>query len=31
VRLIVDTRLEGWLDAHRKDGADIYLPSQASR
>ena len=27
VRLIVDTQLDGWLDASRPDGADIYLPS----
>jgi len=26
-KLIVDTRLEGWLDASRPDGADIYLPA----
>jgi hypothetical protein len=31
VRLIVDTRLEGWLDASRQDGADIYLRAQPSR
>jgi len=27
LRLIVDTHLDGWLDATRPDGADIYLPS----
>jgi hypothetical protein len=31
IRLLVDTRLGGWLDASRPDGADIYLPSQPSR
>ncbi len=31
IRLIVDTRLEGWLDAGRPDGADIYLRAQPSR
>jgi len=31
IRLIVDTRLEGWLDAGRSGGADIYLPAQPSR
>ena len=31
VRLIVDTRLEGWLDSGRLDGADIYLRAQPSR
>src|SRR6266852_1121820 len=25
VRLIVDTQLDGWLDASRRDGADMYL------
>jgi hypothetical protein len=27
VRLIVDTHLDGWLDASRPYGADIYLPA----
>jgi hypothetical protein len=27
LRLIVDTHLDGWLDAGRPDGADIYLPA----
>jgi hypothetical protein len=27
LRLIVDTHLDGWLDASRQDGADIYLPA----
>lgn len=27
LRLIVDTHLDGWLDAARPDGADIYLPA----
>lgn len=27
LRLIVDTYLDGWLDAGRPDGADIYLPA----
>jgi len=27
VRLIVDTQLDGWLDASRSDGADLYLPA----
>jgi hypothetical protein len=31
VRLIVDTRLGGWLDAGRADGADVYLPAQPTR
>jgi hypothetical protein len=31
IRLIVDTNLEGWLDASRPDGADVYLPAQPSR
>ena len=31
VRLIVDTQLDGWLDASRSDGADLYLPAYRSR
>jgi hypothetical protein len=31
VRLIVDTQLNGWLDASRPDGADIYLPALRAR
>jgi hypothetical protein len=31
LRLIVDTHLDGWLDADRPDGADIYLPAHPSR
>jgi hypothetical protein len=31
LRLIVDTHLDGWLDAARPNGADIYLPSQRPR
>src|SRR5260370_213808 len=31
LRLIVDTHLDGWLDARRRDGADIYLPAQRPR
>jgi hypothetical protein len=31
VRLIVDTHLDGWLDAEREDGADIYLPAHRPR
>ena len=31
VRLIVDTHLDGWLDASRPDGADIYLPAFRAR
>src|SRR5205823_12530909 len=31
VRLIVDTQLDGWLDARRTDGADIYLPAHRPR
>jgi hypothetical protein len=27
LRLIVDTHLDGWLDAARSDGVDIYLPA----
>ena len=31
VRLIVDTQLDGWLDASRPDGADLYLPAYRPR
>jgi hypothetical protein len=31
LRLIVDTHLDGWLDAARPDGADIYLPAHTPR
>jgi hypothetical protein len=31
LRLIVDTHLDGWLDASRADGADIYLPAHPLR
>jgi hypothetical protein len=31
VRLIVDTQLDGWLDASRPDGADLYLPAHSPR
>jgi len=31
LRLIVDTHLDGWLDAARPDGAFIYLPAYRSR
>ncbi len=31
VRLIVDTQLNGWLDASRPDGVDIYLPALHAR
>lgn len=31
VRLIVDMHLEGWLDAGRSDGADVYLPAYRPR
>jgi hypothetical protein len=31
LRLIVDTHLDGWLDAGRRDGADIYLPAHRPR
>jgi hypothetical protein len=31
IRLIVDTRLDGWLDAGKPGGADIYLPAQPAR
>jgi len=31
VRLIVDTQLDGWLDASRPDGADMYLPAYHPR
>jgi len=31
VRLIVDTQLDGWLDASRPDGADVYLPAHRMR
>jgi hypothetical protein len=31
VRLIVDTQLNGWLDASRANGADLYLPALRAR
>ena len=31
VRLVVDTQLDGWLDASRPDRADIYLPAYSTR
>lgn len=31
LRLIVDTQLDGWLDASPPDGIDIYLPAYKSR
>ncbi len=31
VRLIVDTHLDGWLDASAPDAVDIYLPAYRSR
>ena len=31
IRLIVDMQLDGWLDASRPDGADIYLPAYRPR
>lgn len=31
VRLLVDTHLEGWLDAHDSAAPDIYLPAYRSR
>ncbi|HVS48203.1 MAG TPA: hypothetical protein VHJ99_04805 [Candidatus Dormibacteraeota bacterium] len=31
LRLIVDTHLDGWLDADRPGGADIYLPANPAR
>ena len=31
VRLIVDTQLDGWLDASRADGADVYLSAYRAR
>ena len=31
VRLIVDTHLDGWLDASAPDAVDIYLPAYKSR
>jgi hypothetical protein len=31
VRLIVDTQLDGWLDASRPDGVDVYLPAYRPR
>jgi hypothetical protein len=31
VRLIVDTHLDGWLDASSADGIDIYLPAYRPR
>ena len=31
VRLIVDTQLDGWLDASVRDGVDVYLPAHEPR
>ena len=31
VRLIVDTQLDGWLDASSPDHADVYLPARTAR
>jgi hypothetical protein len=31
VRLIVDTQLDGWLDASSPDHADVYLPALSAR
>jgi hypothetical protein len=31
VRLIVDTQLDGWLDASVRDRIDIYLPAYRPR
>lgn len=31
VRLIVDTQLDGWLDASPRDGVDVYLPAYHAR
>ena len=31
LRLIIDTHLQGWLDVHSQDGADIYLPAYRPR
>jgi hypothetical protein len=31
VRLIVDTQLDGWLDASAPDCVDIYLPAYRPR
>ncbi|HKV87464.1 MAG TPA: hypothetical protein VJT78_05665 [Candidatus Dormibacteraeota bacterium] len=31
VRLIVDTQLDGWLDANAPDGVDMYLPAYRPR
>ena len=31
VRLIVDTQLDGWLDARPPDGVDVYLPAYHAR
>jgi hypothetical protein len=31
VRLIVDTQLDGWLDASEPDSVDVYLPAYHSR
>ena len=31
IRLIVDMQLDGWLDASRPDGADVYLPAYHPR
>ena len=31
IRLLVDTRLDGWLDTSPADGADVYLPAYSSK
>ena len=31
IRLLVDTRLEGWFDSSRDDGADVYLPAYSGK
>ncbi|HLZ95738.1 MAG TPA: hypothetical protein VKT20_10455 [Candidatus Dormibacteraeota bacterium] len=31
IRLLVDTRLEGWLDSSPADGADVYLPAYSAK
>lgn len=31
IRLVVDMQLDGWLDASRSDGADVYLPAYRPR
>jgi hypothetical protein len=31
IRLIVDSRLEGWLDSSAAGGVDVYLPAYSPK